>query len=416
MALAERSGASRQPALSLSKGVRELRPESNLDGPLAGFRVLDLTQVVSGPFCTQTLGDLGADIIKVEPPTGDLTRSIGAPRKKGVSAGFLVFNRNKRSIVIDLKQSRGADLVRMLAAKCDALIENNRPGVADRLGVGYAEIRKVNPKIVYCAIHGFGPKGPRADAPAFDPVIQGFSGMAAVQGGRGEKPVAVRMALADKISGMTAALSIVAALHAARNRGVGQYIRVPMVEAMMAFAANDSMIGYAFPEDDLRDQAPKSFSIDPFRTKDGYVAIAPFTDEQWARLTAGVGHPEWWQIPDRRERLRTCLKGIAQLFAERETAHWLKIIKDADCPGGPVHSYETLFDDPEVIANESFTIYEHPEAGPVRTPRPGWRYSDTPAQVSRRPPLLGEHTEEILREADIPRAQIEELRRDKVIN
>ena len=386
------------------------------EGPLAGFRILDLTQVVSGPFATQTLGDLGADIIKVEPPAGDLTRGVGAPRKNGVAAGFLVFNRNKRSIVIDLKQSRGVDLVKMLAARCDAIIENNRPGVADRLGIGYADIRKVNPKIVYCAIHGFGAKGPRADAPAFDPVIQGHSGMAALQGGGG-KPVAVRMALADKISGMTAALSIVAALHAARSRGVGQYVRVPMLGAMMAFAANDTMIGYAFvPEDEFKNQVPNSLSIEPFRTNDGYVAISPFTDAQWQRLTAGVGHPEWWQIPKRHERVRTCLKGFAELFPQQETAHWLKVLKDSDCPGGPVHSYETLFSDPEIVANESFTTYEHPQAGPVRSPRPGWRFSETPARIARRPPILGEHTEEILREVNIARETIEELRADKVIN
>lgn len=386
------------------------------EGPLAGFRILDLTQVVSGPYCTQTLGDLGADVIKVEPPDGDTTRRVGVPRKNGVAASFLAFNRNKRSIAIDLKNARAANLIKMLAAKCDAMIENNRPGVADRLGIGYADIRKVNPKIVYCAIHGFGPKGPRADAPAFDPVIQGFSGMAAVQGGRGGAPVAVRMALADKISGMTAALSIVAALHAARSRGVGQYIRIPMVEAMMAFAANDSMIGFAFPNDDFRDQAPKSFSIDPFRTKDGFVTIAPFTDEQWERLTTAVGHPEWWAIPDRRERTVTCLRGMAKAFLERDTAECLRLIKEADCPGGPVHSYETLFDDPEVIANESFATYEHPQAGKVRTPNPGWRFSETPAKLWRRPPTLGEHTEEILREAGFARTQIKELRNDKVIS
>jgi crotonobetainyl-CoA:carnitine CoA-transferase CaiB-like acyl-CoA transferase len=388
------------------------------EGPLAGFRILDLTQVVSGPYGTQTLGDLGADVIKVEPPEGDTVRRVGVPRKNGVSAGFLAFNRNKRSIVVDLKQPQGVTLVKILATRCDAMIENNRPGVADRLGVGYAEIRKVNPKIVYCAIHGFGPKGPRANAPAFDPVIQGFSGMAAVQGGPGGKPVAVRMALADKISGMTAALGIISALHAARSRGVGQYIRVPMVEAMMAFSANDSMIGYALlPEsDEFKRQTPKSFSLDPFQTADGFVTIAPFTDEQWQRLTATAGHPEWWQIEDQRERMRTCLKGVAALFRELPTAQCLKIIKDADCPGGPVHSYETLFDDPEVIANQSFTTYEHPLAGTVRTPRPGWRYSETPAQFARRPPLLGEHTEEILREAGLSREEIAELRKNNVIN
>jgi crotonobetainyl-CoA:carnitine CoA-transferase CaiB-like acyl-CoA transferase len=387
------------------------------EGPLAGFRILDLTQVVSGPFCTMMLGDLGADVIKVEPPEGDPTRRIGRPRKNGVTSGFLVFNRNKRSIVVDLKKAHGRDVVRMLAGKVDAMIENNRPGVADRLGIGYADIRKINPKIVYCAIHGFGPNGALADAPAYDPVIQGFSGMAAVQGGPGGKPVAVRMALADKISGMTAALSIVSALHAARNRGVGQYIRVPMVEAMMAFSANDSMVGYVFiPEDEYKDQTPKNGSLDPFRTKDGYVTIAPYTDEQWERLLNGIGHPEWWQIKDRRERLRTCLKGIAQVFPERESAHWLKIIEEADCPGGRVHNYDTLFSDPEIIANENFTVYEHPVAGIVRTTNPGMRFSETPARMRRIPPNLGEHTDEILREAGMPREQLEELRREQVIS
>src|ERR1700730_5382443 len=280
------------------------------DGPLAGFRILDLTQVVSGPFCTMQLGDLGADVIKIEPPEGDATRVLGRPTKGGVTATFLNFNRNKRSLVVDLKKEHGRDLVLTLAVKADALSENNRPGVADRLGIGYADVRRLNPKIIYCSICGFGPKGQAANAPAYDPVIQGFSGMAFLQGGREGRPTAVRMALADKISGMTAALSIVAALHAARNRGVGQYIRIPMLEAMMAFAANDSMIGHAFiPEDEFKDQVPRSLSLDPFRTRDGYVTISPFTNEQWQRLTAAAGHPEWMQIPDGRERLRTCLKG-----------------------------------------------------------------------------------------------------------
>ena len=155
------------------------------DGPLAGFRILDLTQVVSGPFCAMLLGDLGADVVKVEPPEGDTTRRIGRPRKNGVTASFLNFNRNKRSVVIDLKKEQGRDLVRMLAVRADAFIENNRPGVAERLGIGYADIRRLNPKIVYCSICGFGPKGRYANAPAYDPVIQCFSTMAALQGRRG---------------------------------------------------------------------------------------------------------------------------------------------------------------------------------------------------------------------------------------
>jgi crotonobetainyl-CoA:carnitine CoA-transferase CaiB-like acyl-CoA transferase len=387
------------------------------DGPLAGFRILDLTQAVSGPFCTMMLGDLGADVIKVEAPTGDTARLIKRPARNHVGAYFLMFNRNKRGIVVDLRQDAGRDLIRRLAAKCDAMIENNRPGVADRLGIGYADIRKINPKIVYCAIHGFAPKGELADAPAYDPVIQGFSGMTAVQGGPGGQPTAVKTVLADKVSGLTAAIGIVAALHSARNRGVGQYLRIPMVEAMMNFVANDTMVGYAFiPEDEYKHLAPRNASLDPFRTADGYVSIAPYSDDQWKRLLEALGHPEWWEVADRRERLRVCLRGIAKLFPTRESAHWLKLIEAADCPGGPVHTYDTLFSDPEIVANESFTVWEHPEAGPVRTVNPGMRFSETPAKFRRRPPALGEHTEEVLREAGLQRDEIGALRAQKVIN
>jgi crotonobetainyl-CoA:carnitine CoA-transferase CaiB-like acyl-CoA transferase len=387
------------------------------DGPLVGFRVLDLTAVISGPFCTQLLGDLGADVIKIEPPEGDSMRRIGRPVKNGVTAAYLNFNRNKRSIVIDIKKEHGRDLVRRLAVKADALVENNRPGVADRLGIGYADIRRANPKIVYCSICGFGPKGRMANHPAYDPVIQGYSGMAFVQGIKSGQPTAVKMALADKISGMTAALAVVSALHAARNRGVGQYIRIPMLEAMMAFSANDTMYGYTFvPEDEYKAQAPKSTTLDPFKTKDGWLTIAAFTDEQSERLCNAVGHPEWWKNDlGPAERGRNMVKSLAKLFPERTTAEWLPILEEADVPSGPVHSYETLFADEEIVANESFGTYEHPDVGTVRTVNPGARFSETPAKVWRTPPRLGEQTEEILREAGIEKSQVEELRATKVI-
>ncbi len=388
------------------------------DGPLVGFRILDLTAVVSGPFCTMLLGDLGADVIKIEPPEGDSMRRIGRPERNGVTASYLNFNRNKRSIVIDIKKEHGRDLVRRLAVKADALVENNRPGVAERLGIGYADIRRAHPKIVYCSICGFPPKGRYANFPAYDPVIQGYSGMAYVQGGKSEKPAAVRMALADKVSGMTAALSIVSALHAARARGVGQYIKVPMLEAMMAFAANDTIYGYTFlPEEDYKHQAPKNTTLDPFRTADGWITIAPFTDQQFERMCTAVGHPEWWNdVPDRVERARGIMRGLARLFPEKPSAHWLPVLEGADIPCGPVHNYETLFADPEIVANESFQVYEHPVAGTVRTVGPGARFSETPMKMRRMPPKLGEQTEEVLREAGLDRTQVEELRASKVIN
>jgi crotonobetainyl-CoA:carnitine CoA-transferase CaiB-like acyl-CoA transferase len=388
------------------------------DGPLSGVRVLDLTQVVSGPFCAQLLGDLGADVIKIESPEGDSMRRTGRPVRNGFTAAFLNFNRNKRSVVIDIKKEHGRDLVRRLAVRADALVENNRPGVAERLGIGYADIRRANPKIVYCSICGFPPKGRMANHPAYDPVIQGYSGMAFVQGGKSGQPTAVKMALADKVSGMTAALSIVSALHAARVRGVGQYIRVPMLEAMMAFAANDSIYGYTLlPEEEFKGQAPKSTTLDPFKTSDGWLTIAPFTDAQYERLCGALGHPEWWtDVADRSERLRGIMRGCARLFPERTTAQWLPVLEEADIPSGPVHNYETLFKDEEIVASDSFMTYDHPVAGQIRTVSPGPRFSETPAKMWRMPPKLGEHTEEVLREAGIERTQLEELRASKVIN
>ncbi len=388
------------------------------DGPLAGFRILDLTAVISGPFCTMLLGDFGADVIKIESPEGDSMRRNVGPKKNGLTAAFLNFNRNKRSVVIDIKKEHGRDLVRRLAVKSDALVENNRPGVAERLGIGYSDIRRANPKIVYCSICGFPPKGRYANFPAYDPVIQGYSGMAHIQGAKSGQPTAVKMALADKVSGMTAALSVVSALHAARARGVGQYIKVPMLEAMMAFTANDSIYEYTFiPEDEFKGTAPKSSTLDPFRTADGWLTIAPFTDEQLRRLCDAVGHLEWYDGVDNRiERGRGIMRGLAKLFLEHPTAHWLPILERADIPCGPVHNYDTLLTDPEIVANESFQIYEHPAAGKVRTVNPGARFSETPARMWRTPPKLGEHTEEVLREFGIDRTQVEELRAGKVIN
>lgn len=388
------------------------------DGPLSGFRVLDLTQVISGPFCTQLLGDLGADVIKIEPPEGDSMRRVGRPEKGGFTAAFLNFNRNKRSVVIDIKKEHGRDLVRRLAVRADALVENNRPGVAERLGIGYTDIRRSNPKIVYCSICGFGPKGRRANHPAFDPVIQGYSGMASVQAGKEKRPTAVKMALADKIAGITAALGIVSALHAARARGVGQYIRVPMLEAMMAFTANDTIYGYTFlPHEEFKHLAPRSTTLDPFKTADGWITIAPFSDPQYERLCAAVGHPEWWTgVADRTERLRGIMRGLAKLFPERPSAEWLPILEEADIPCGPVHNYDTLFNDDEIIANANFSVYDYPGIGQVRTVNPGVRFTETPAKIKRIPPRLGEHTEEVLREAGIERSQLDELRQSKVIN
>ena len=387
------------------------------DGPLAGFRILDLSSVISGPFCTMLLGDLGADIIKIEAPEGDTLRTFSRPQKNGVSAGFLAFNRNKRSIIIDLQKDGGRDLVRRMASKADALIENNRPGVADRLGIGYADIRRVNPKIVYCSISGFGPDGPNANAPAYDPLIQGYSGLFNLQGARVGRPMGVQMAMADKLTSMTAALCIVSALHAARNRGVGQYVRVPMLEAVIAFNFNDTGFAYVLqPPEEFKDQLPRSVTVEPFKTRDGYIAVGPFTDAQYRAIAVALGHPEWWDesVP-RMERVRAILRNSAQVYQERNSADLLAALQEQDVPCAPVHTYESLFKDPDVIANQIFFMYDHPDAGKVLANRCAARFSETPMQMRRVPPRLGEHTDELLRESGIERREIEELRAAGVI-
>jgi crotonobetainyl-CoA:carnitine CoA-transferase CaiB-like acyl-CoA transferase len=419
-AIPPRDARLRTPGMVLlcrTRYAQEAAARNMTDGPLAGFRILDLSSVISGPFCTMLLGDLGADIIKVESPEGDTLRTFSRPQKNGVSAGFLSFNRNKRSIIIDLRKDGGRDLLRRMAAKADALIENNRPGVADRLGVGYADIRRINPKIVYCSISGFGPDGPNAQAPAYDPLIQGYSGLMMLQGARIGHPTGVQMAMADKITGMTTALCMVSALHAARNRGVGQYVRVPMLEALIAFNFNDTGFPYVLqPPEEFKDQMPKGVTLEPFKTKDGYVAVGPFTDTQYQGIAVALNHPEWWDesVP-RMQRVRALLRNSAAAYQEINSADLLAALGAQDVPCAPVHTYETLFQDADAIANQLFFMYDHPDAGTVRTNRCSARFSETPMMQRRIPPRLGEHTDEVLRECGIERTEIEELRTSGVI-
>jgi crotonobetainyl-CoA:carnitine CoA-transferase CaiB-like acyl-CoA transferase len=222
----------------------------------------------------------------------------------------------------------------------------------------------------------------------------------------------VQMAMADKVTGMTAALSVVSALHAARNRGVGQYVRVPMLEAMIAFTFNDTGYRHVMqPPEEFKDQLPRNVTMEPFKTKDGYIAVGPFTDVQYKAMAIGAGHPEWWDesLP-RMDRVRAVLRNSAAVFPERTSAELLAAMKEQDVPSAPIHTYETLFEDPDVIANKIFFTYDYPGVCQVRTNRPGARFSETPMEMRRIPPRLGEHTDEILREAGFEREEIDRLR------
>src|SRR5689334_12630169 len=265
-----------------------------MPGPLHGYRIVDLTSNVAGPLATMILADQGADVIKVEAPDGGDATRAGADRRGGFSPSFLNNNRNKRSIVLDLKTAGGRDALLRLAAGADVFVQNFRPGVADRLGVGEEPVRAVAPKIVYVSISGFGEKGPYAEKPAYDPVIQGFSGLATVQAGSDEaRPRLLRTILPDKLTAITASQAITAALLARERTGQGQHVRLSMLEAVVAFLWASDMSGQTFVGDEPARQEPASPFDLIYETADGYMTVAALTDRQWAGLARVAGRAEW---------------------------------------------------------------------------------------------------------------------------
>src|SRR6266550_8202946 len=311
-----------------------------MPGPLHGFRIVDLTSNVSGPLATMILGDQGADVIKVEAPDGDSTRT-GANRRGGFSAGFLNNNRNKRSITLDLKNPQAIETLKRLAAGADAFVQNYRPGVADRLGVGEAAIRAVAPDIVYVSISGFGEKGPYAQAPAYDPVIQGFSGLATVQAGSDrERPRLVRTILPDKLTAITASQAITAALLARERTGEGQHVRLSMLEAVIAFLWASDMGSQTFVGDEPeRQEAATAFDL-IYETADGYMTVAALTDRQWAGLARVAERPEWLEDERfktsalRQKNIEARLQVTQEALLERPAAEWLERLTAAGVPCG----------------------------------------------------------------------------------
>lgn len=382
-------------------------------GPLSGIRVLDLSQVVAGPFCAMMLGDMGAEVIKIEPPAGDVTRQVTAEERNGVPVGIINWNRNKRSMVLDLKRPGASAVFLRMAERAQVAIQNFRPGVVDRLGVGYSAVSARNPAIVYCSMAGYGFKGPWADKPAYDPIIQGLSGVMASQKTQG-RPRAVKNIIADKVTALTAAFTIAAALNAARD-GVGQHIELSMMDAVAYYLMGDTMSRRTF----LPDQPgtpPSMGTLEPFQTADGYITIAPLTDHHWRSLLEAVGHPQWFEGPEpRSERVRRSIKSLIELFPSRPSAYWLETIEKADVPCGPVNDYDTIWSDPQFIVNETFFEYDHPRAGRVRAVRSPARLSATPAGLWRHAPDLGEHTDEVLDEFGFSVAEIAGLRENQVV-
>jgi crotonobetainyl-CoA:carnitine CoA-transferase CaiB-like acyl-CoA transferase len=401
-------------------GTPAAKTSDGLDpsGPCVGIRVLDLTSVVSGPICTQTLGDLGADVIKVEAPIGDFSRLSGGTPHAGLNGFFVQNNRNKRSIVLDLKSGEGIEVALDLAKRADVLVENYRPGVADRMGLGWDRLRAVNERLVYAAISGFGPTGPYAAQPAYDHLIQGLTGFMPVQGEGAEgrnSPRMVQSVIGDKVGGLTAVTGILAALLERERSGRGQRVDIPMLDAYAGFILTDQMGPRTFAE------LPPPTDIGTgifraFETRDGHVVGIAAQDDQFRALCRALDRED--VIDD--ERYATIMVRFANSdewhhFLETELRKWstdafISRARQFGAPFAPVLDVEGFLADEQVLHNGTIVTEDVEGAGPTRFLRPAVRFERTPAGIHRHPPRLGEHTDEILAELGYDSARREALR------
>lgn len=377
-------------------------------GPLHGVRVLDLTTVVMGPTATQILGDLGADIIKIEAPEGDSMRRVGPFRHAGMGPLFLQANRNKRSVCLDLKTPEGRDAALILAADCDVMVSNVRPQAVRRLGLHYDAVREVNPGIVHVSAVGYGEGGPSSGLPVYDDLTQAASGISGLFLAIDGKPRYAPVNMCDRIVGLYLALSITAALHHRQRTGEGQSIEVPMFETMAQFVLGDHAGGRAF----VPPIGPPGYGRlmsrhrGPYRTLDGWLAVVVYTDAHWRAFSVVAGSPglvesdsRFSDLQARTAHAEVCGQYLADTIATRTTDEWLVALRQADIPCSKVNSLDDLYDDPHLNAVGLFTDVEHPTEGLLRQARFPVRFSASPAQVRSQAPLKGEHTDEVLAQA-----------------
>ena len=389
-----------------------------MPGPLAGVRVLDVTTVVLGPWAAQTLGDMGADVIKVEPPEGDTTRRLGPARHPGMGAFYLACNRNKRSLVLDLKQTAGRAALLRLAATADVILHNFRPGPAARLGLEYEPFRAVNPRLVYCATYGFRARGPYGTKPAYDDVIQAAAGLASLQTPLVGEPRYMPTIVADKTSSLAVLSAVLSALFHRERTGEGQAIEVPMFETVVAYVMVEHLYGETFvpPIETAGYKRILNRWRRPFRTTDGYLAVVPYTDADWRAFFTLAGRadleadPRFRTLESRLANIEALYEELAKIIAGRSSAEWLEALDRASVPAMVVNTLETLLVDPQLEATGFWKIVEHPTEGTLRVPDIPTTYSRTPAEIRRLPPRLGEHSHEVLREAGFSEAEVDDLR------
>ena len=385
---------------------------------LADVRVLELTQVMAGPFCGQVLADMGADVIKVEPPGGDSTRrSLGFRMSGGDTAAFLAVNRNKRSIALDLKDARQRAAFVRLAREADVVLENNRPGVAARLGVDYETLSAANPRLVYASISGFGQTGPYAQRPGYDLIAQGLAGVMSVTGEPGGEPVKCGVPIGDLSAGLFCAVAILSALHARERTGRGQYVDTSLFEGALALSVWETAELWATGRvpGKLGSAHRLTAPYQALRTADGHITVGGNTQALFERLCRVVGRGELATDPlfatndDRMANRAELVAALESALAARGTDAWVAALVEGGVPCGPIHDYAEVFADAHTQARGMEVAVEHPVEGSVRALGIPVKLSDTPGAVRRPAPLLGQHTEEILREAGFDAAEIEAL-------
>ncbi len=394
-----------------------MEPQNTSPGPLAGIRVLEIASMILGPLAGQYLGDLGADVIKLEPPEGDLTRSIGPRRSPLMGSFFLSSNRSKRSIVVDLKKAEGQAILRSLLKDTDVLLHSLRTPAANKLGLDYETLKQLNPSIVYCHVTGYSDEGAYAGRPAYDDIGQAASGLAQLQTAVAGQPRFMPSIFADKIGALHASIGMLAAIAHRTATGQGQQVEVPMFESLVAFNMAEHQWGFCFdpPIGPMGYQPVSTAARRPYKTKDGYLALLPYSDANWRSLFELAGEPQIMDDPRfstfaaRQKHFREVWDEIERQAARKTNAEWLALLSTADIPFSVVNSLEDLTRDPHLESVGFWTLAEHPTEGQLRFAASPVDLRASPMRMTRMQPRLGEHSAEILRESGYDELSITNL-------
>ena len=395
-----------------------------MGAPLQGIKVVDLTQAMAGPCCSMVLGDFGAEVIKIEPPeSGDMLRYWGPPFEGGIGSYFLMFNRNKKGMTLNLRDPRAKEIFHRLARQADVVVESFRPKVKHKLGIDYETLAQDNPGLIYTSISGFGQTGPYAARPGFDPIAQGMSGLMSITGTRESGPTRVGTAIGDYFTGVFAALGTILALFERKTSGRGQTVDASLLETLvgcLGVQASTYLSTDVRPEPQGNNH-PVQSPYGSFATKDGYIIIAAGNQGMWERCAKAldlgelIEDPRFLTVADRVQNRSALMELMEKRLGTGASAHWLEILEEAGVASGPILYIDEVFKDPQVLHQEMLKVIDHPVLGRLKTTGFSANLSRSKADISLPPPLLGEHNQEILSELGFQESQLAELKKDGVI-